>query len=204
MRQLAALSAVVVLASIGAARPAHADSDGYYCIGPNYLAYQLSLGPKSPGHFLYVVSLRDSASLGPPTKVQLPRFQVHGMRCGASSVQLLGWDSLYTVNLNGSRPSVVTQVAPWTKRGTSRQPPSGYAQLNLGGWNPAAKAGRPDTIPLGVQSTASRFLLAIDVRATEHPCVYKVVTRVLRLDAASHVVATVKLFDGEALRECGE
>ncbi len=203
MRQLVALSSVMVLTFVGA-RPAHADSDGYYCIGPNYLAYQLSLGPKSPGHFLYVVSLPDSASLRPPTKVQLPRFQVHGMRCSASSVQLLGWDSLYTVKLNSSRPSVVTQVAPWTKQGTSRQPPPDYAQLNLGGWNPAAKAGRPDTIALRVQSTASRFLLVIDVRATEQPCAYKVVTRLLQLDAASHVVATLKLFDGDALRECGE
>src|SRR6266511_1227875 len=112
----------MVLTFVGA-RPAHADSDGYYCIGPNYLAYQLSLGPKSAGHFLYVVSLPDSAPVGPPTKVQLPRFQVHGMRCSASSVQLLGWDSLYTVNLNGPRPSVVTPVAPWTKRGTSRHLP---------------------------------------------------------------------------------
>jgi len=50
----------------------------------------------------------------------------------------------------------------------------------------------------------SRFLLAFDVRATEQPCAYKVVTRLLQLDAASHLVATLKLFDGEALRECGE
>ena len=203
MRQLVALSSVMVLTFVGA-RPAHADSDGYYCIGPNYLAYQLSLGPKSAGHFLYVVSLPDSAPVGPPTKVHLPRFQVHGMSCGASSVQLLGWDSLYTVNLTGPRPSVVTQVAPWTKRGTSRHPPPDYAQLNLGGWSPAGRAGRPDTIALGVQSTASRFLLAFDVRSTEQPCAYKLVTRLLQLDAASHLVATLKLFDGEALRECGE
>src|SRR6266550_4753478 len=161
---------VLALAFLSTARSVQADRDGYYCTGPSYIAFELSPRHPTPTHVLYVVSLRDSGGIAPPTTLELPRFQVHGMRCGASSVQLLGWDSLYTVNLNGPRPSVVTQVAPWTKRGTSRHPPPDYAQLNLGGWSPAGMAGRPDTIALGVQSTASRFLLAFDVRSTEQPC----------------------------------
>ena len=203
VRTLLVSSFVLALTSVGATRSAYADSDGYYCIGPNYLAYQLSLGPEINGHVLYVVSLPDSGLVGRPTEVHLPDFQVHGMRCSASSVQLLGWDSLYTVHLSGARPSVTVEIAPWAQPGAPRQAPADYAQLNLGAWNRAARAGRPDTIAIGVQATAYRFLLSIDVRPSQRPCAYSVVTRLVQVDATSHVIAALKLFEGQAARECG-
>lgn len=203
MRQLIGLSVVAMLASLGAATSAHADSDGYYCVGPNYLAYQLSLRPETTGHFLYVVSLKDSAAIGQPSKIPLPQVQVHGMRCNAASVQVLGWDSLYTVNLSGPKPTVVAEVAPWAQPGASRQQPAGYAQLNLGAWSRAAKDGRTETVAVSVQSTSYRFFLSIDVRATPGTCRSRVVTNLVQVDGTSRVVATLKLFDGEAARECG-
>lgn len=193
----------LILVAVGAPKPAHADSDGYYCTGPNYLAYQLSLGATTTGHFLYVVALRDSAPVGQPTRVSLPFFQVHGMRCTASTVELLGWDSLYTVTLD-ARPSVSAVAAPWVTQGASRRAPAEYGDLNLGAWSRAAKVGKPDTVALGARATRYRFVLAIDVGEIEEQCRSHVVTRLLQLNASSHVVATLTLFDGEATRECGE
>lgn len=194
----------LILVVVGAPKPAHADSDGYYCTGPNYLAYQLSLGPTTTGHVLYVVALRDSAPVGPPSRVSLPFFQVHGMRCTASTVELLGWDSLYTVTLDGARPSVSAVAAPWATQGASRRPPAEYPDLNLGAWSRAAKDGKPDTVALVARATRYHFVLAIDVGEIPEKCRYHVVTRLLQLNASAHVVATLTLFDGEATRECGE
>ncbi len=138
---------VLALAFLSTARSVHADRDGYYCTGPSYIAFELSPRHPTPAHVLYVVSLRDSGGIAPPTTLELPRFQVHGMRCNASSVQLLSWDSLYTVNLGASG------------------------------------------------------LLAFNVRLA--PCTYRVVTRLVELDAASHAVAALTLFDADTPRACG-
>ncbi len=194
---------------LGTVHSARADSDGYYCTGPNYLAYELFKGPGyaiagRPTHFLYVVRLRDSAGIIRPISVPLPRFQVHGMRCTTSAVQLLGWDSLYTIHLSELRPSLSAEGAAWSREGASRRLPPDYSDLNLGGWSRGVRAGRADTIALTAASTGYRFLLAIDVQANKRDCVYKVVTRLEEFDAASRRVATLTLFQGTGPMECGE
>ncbi len=192
---------VLALAFLSTARSVHADRDGYYCTGPSYIAFELSPRHPTPAHVLYVVSLRDSGGIAPPTTLELPRFQVHGMRCNASSVQLLSWDSLYTVNLGASGLSLVAGVAPWAKQGIGRQLPVDYSTLNLGPSSRAAVGGQPDTVALPIQSTAYKFILAFNVRLA--PCTYRVVTRLVELDAASHAVAALTLFDADTPRACG-
>src|SRR5213596_1863955 len=92
----AAALAGIALSALAA--PAQADDDGSFCVGSDYIAYELSLSvpPGKREHALYVVSLTDSAGIGRPSRIRLPSFQVHGMRCNRTSVELLGWDSLYT------------------------------------------------------------------------------------------------------------
>jgi len=192
---------VLALAFLSTARSVQADRDGYYCTGPSYIAFELSPRHPMPAHVLYVVSLRDSGGIAPPTTLELPRFQVHGMRCGASSVQLLGWDSLYTVTLGDSRLSLVASVAPWAKQTIGRQLPVDYSTLNLGPSSRAAVGGQPDTVALPIQSTAYKFILTFNVRLA--PCTYRVVTRLVELDAASHAVAVLTLFDADTPRACG-
>jgi len=193
-------AAVLGLVLAGAARSAQADSDGYYCTGPNYIAYEFA----APVHALYIVVLRDSLGLDRPTRVPLPDFQVHGMRCSAGSVELLGWDSLYTATLTGAKTSLVARIAPWAHQGTSRQALQEYGALNLGGWSTAVRVGRADTIPLAIASRRYTFALAIDVQPLPRECAYKVVTRLVQRDSSSRPVATLTLFDGKGTMECGE
>ena len=190
---------------LSGARSARADSDGYYCAGPAYLAYELSMHAPGGGHVLYIVPLRDSAGIAAPIRVPLPDFQVHGMRCTAAAVQLLGWDSLYTVEVNrSSAPRLAAAIAPWAGQGTSRRPPADFADLNIGGWSAAVRAGRSDTVELHTHSTRFRFLLAFVVQPKPKNCLYKLKTKLLELDAARHRLAALTLFDADHPMECGE
>ena len=193
----------VGLAVCGSTRAARADSDGSYCTGPNYIAYELSWSLRDTTHFLYVLSLSDSGGIGARTTIRLPQFQVHGMRCEAGSVALLGWDSLYTVTVGGAHPTIVATAAPWAGQGPTRQPLAAYGASNLGALSEAVRSWRSDTVRLPIRATRNQFVLAIDV--TPHPtrCVFAVVTRLVQVDRA-RAVRSVVLFDGEAPRECGE
>ena len=207
MTPMRALCTVILaLVTLGFARVARADSDGYYCIGPRYLAYELALSHPRQAHVLYVVQLGGSHGIGQRATLELPLFQVHGMRCRSDAVELLGWDSLYTVRLGDSpQLSLAATVAPWAGRGTSRQPLADYPSANLGAWSEAARVGQPDSIPLAIQSSSHRFVLYFDVRP--HPtqaCRYKLSTRLVALDQSGRAVRSLTLFDGIGTMECGE
>src|SRR5882762_2732221 len=132
-------SAVLVGIGVSAlAAPVRADEDGSFCIGPNYIAYELSLSvtPGQREHALYVVSLTDSGGIGRPSKIGLPRFQVHGLRCTGTSVELLGWDSLYTVPVGrtgAAPPAPVAQAAPWANQ-ANRRLPQGFTSAGFWVW----------------------------------------------------------------------
>ena len=187
------------------ATSARADSDGYYCAGPNYIAYELSLSLREGTHRLYVIPLSDSGGIGHPARIELPDFQVHGMRCGSGFIELLGWDSLYTVRVQGAERSLTASVALWTEQGATRQASNTYPSTNLGAWSRAAKAGQPDTVRLAIHTARPRFILAMDVRANPgDACSYKVQTRLVELDQAGRPVHALTLFEGAANKECGE
>ena len=48
-RGCALVTALLLLPSL-----ALADSDGYYCMGPGFVAYEVSLTGDTPGHWLHV------------------------------------------------------------------------------------------------------------------------------------------------------
>ena len=206
VKSLTRLPVLLGLMMVGTPVPAQADSDGYYCVGPDYIAYELRGKAPRRTHHLYVLSIAESARITKPAAVALPQFQTHGMRCGATTVQVLGWDSLYTVDLSTTIRSVAVEAVAAGNAGGSRRVPPGFEVANLGGWSRAATSGRPDTIPLALGAGGCGFVLAFDVRpkSKENPCVSRVVTRLVQLDGRGHVVHSVILFDGEGHRECGE
>lgn len=199
-------SALLVAAGlVGSATSTRADSDGYFCTGLNYIAYQLSLSLRTGRHTLYVVLLSDSAGIGRPDSIELSEFQVHGMRCDTSSVELLGWDSLYTVRLRDARPSPLARVAPWADQGASRRVPPAYLLSNLGGWSSAAKSGRSGLVPLQMDGATHRFALAMDVTSEpKNPCVHTMRTRIVQLDMAQRPIHALTVFHGTVPSECGE
>ena len=191
--------------SSGAAMPLQVDSDGYYCVGPDYLAYELSFSFGANGHVLYVVSLSDSGGIARAAPVPLPNFQVHGMRCAPEAVELLGWDSLYTVRFRQARMSVTAGVAPWAQGGNARPDLPAYPSVNLGAWSSAVRAGRSDTVQPGIAGTRHRFLLVLDLEPeAKDQCSYLARTRIVELDQARRVTQALTLLEGAVSRECGE
>ena len=89
-----------VALALAVVSPVRADSDGYYCIGQDYLAYQFAFTNGASGHYLAVISLSRGFSIEEPATVELPAFQVHGMRCNATSVELHDLKTIYGVDIS--------------------------------------------------------------------------------------------------------
>lgn len=200
-------ASVLLLSGVLLGSPAslRADSDGYYCSGPGYLAYELSFSFGATAHVLYLVALSDSIGIGHPAAVALPRFQVHAMRCDSGAVELLGWDSLYTVRFRQARAPSVASVTSRARPVVFQRPLPGYPTGNLGGWSSAVRAGRPDTVDLHVVGARHRFVLALDLEADANdPCSYMVRTRIVQFEQARVAIDVLTLFQGRVPRECGE
>ena len=87
-----------------------AEPDGYFCFGPRYLAYEVGVSISPKGHRLYIVPFNIDAREIRIREVSIPEFQTYEMRCGESSVILLGpgtkhevsWNHLYEIAHNDS------------------------------------------------------------------------------------------------------
>jgi len=206
-KRVRAMVTAGVLAALllGTAGTARADSDGYYCAGPGYLAYELWFSVPGNRHVLHVIPLGAAYGIGAPDSVVLPIFQVHGMRCKASRVDLLGWDSVYTVDLSQSPLTYTTSVIPWNRTGTSREALAAYPSVNLAEWSRAVHNGRPDTTALAIRDVPERFVLIVDVAVdTTQSCMYDVHTTLVDLAPTPHGIPKRSLFLGKADMECGE
>jgi hypothetical protein len=187
------------------ATAAQANGDRTFCIGPSYIAYELRSGTPRE-HALYVVTLTDSAAIGRPLKIRLPDIVVHAIRCNPTSVELLGWDSLYTVAVEPTRAAAaapVAQVAPWASQ-ADRRPPPGYTIATLWTGSPNLRAGRPDTIPMSATATTRRFALVRDIRNDpQSRCLYNLRAQVVELDKDGRQLGSLVLVDAVRNRECG-
>ena len=124
------------LAMVCVAAPAWADSDGYYCLGPGYLAYELQTSMGVAEHELRL--MRVGTGIADSITVPLPPFQVHGMHCTEHRVLISGFDRHYAVDLARTPPRLDETGA----RASSE------AARNLGHWSQAGvvdiEASDPD------------------------------------------------------------
>lgn len=103
--------------------PARADSDGYYCNGPGFVAWETRLGIGTPDHVLHIVRFSQQAGIAATEHIVLPDFQVHGMSCNAGRVELVGWSSRYRVNVTiPNNPGVSSESVPYD---ATKSPPPG-------------------------------------------------------------------------------
>ena len=181
---------------------AFADSDGYYCVGPGYFAYQFGFAaPSTTPHRLPVVSMSRRAGLGEPVTFDLPAFQVHGMRCGEREIQLAAFDAIYTVSLDSSeRPAQIAR-APLAARGQIPPELSGRQQ-NLGGWSRPASTLRAERTVLAKTGDGYEVVLEIVPRESGK-CATSIMTRLVMLDTTGRVSREHLIFKGVAHRECG-
>ena len=100
------LTIAVIVCPLGVG-VAHADSDGYYCVGPGYLAYQFGMAPLPIApHRLHVLNTRAVPGIPEPATLELPQFQVHGLRCGDRWIEVASFTAVYRVTLDDSmRPA---------------------------------------------------------------------------------------------------
>ena len=131
-----ALASLVVLASLAPAA-ARADSDGYYCAGRGYIAYEMSLSQAPGRHLLYVVRFSHAGAFTHLAPIPLGDFQVHGMKCDAGAVTLEAWDAGYLVDLSTPDHPTVTR-----RPAVSPRPPE---PPNLGHWAKAGVVDLPDS-----------------------------------------------------------
>jgi hypothetical protein len=171
--------------------------DGYYCIGPGFVAYEVSLSGAASGHWLHVV--RVSAAKGivrlPPTA--LPEFQVHGMTCRENGVDLEGWTARHSVSLHDDGRATVTSTAVAPS-------PKGAHQQNLG-WG-----ARPGVTDIGSDGFHGEFQLVIaeavgpTSRGPERFTVTQIWRRARKAPVTRQVTAAETLFVGVRPSERGE
>jgi hypothetical protein len=202
----------LLIALLGLARPASAQSDGTYCVGSSYLAYELARpqtydslhGVSSARHTLQVISIAGDGAIGPTRTVALPPFTVHGLQCLPEQVRILGWDSLYTVPYSaaGTLGPIASTVAPWAGQGASRPPFPGFSDSTLWhGWDQQAV----DTVLLPLTAAHARWALTITaIESDPARCRFRVTARLVRFATAHRPRASRTVYDDDLAGECGE
>lgn len=111
MRHFFSLFAATVILTLTAPAPVTGD-DGLYCLGPDYLAYQLQEPPKTGRQQLTVVRLDPLLGIIETRTHELEAFTVLGLRCLKEGVDLLAWDGIRRVSLNETGTARPVRVEP--------------------------------------------------------------------------------------------
>ena len=135
----AGLLLILCLATPAAAR---ADSDGYYCTGRGYVAWETRL--ETAEHQLHIVRFSRDGGLVRQAPIRLEEFQVHAMMCGAQSVELVGGGKVHIVDLSDTaRPVVTTRVASGNSASAGERGGDRGPQQKGGKSGSGARGGRP-------------------------------------------------------------
>jgi hypothetical protein len=98
LRDEAYLLSLWVLSLSSFALPAHADSDGCFCVSRGYIAFELrsfhTQGLEGE-HVLRVVRFGPGRGIYAAGEVMMEDFQVHKMTCKRDRVEIAGWDKGY-------------------------------------------------------------------------------------------------------------
>jgi hypothetical protein len=182
----------VVFAAMALCTPAlaNADSDGYFCIGRGYLAYELRPSPPQVAHQLHIVRFGSANGIVPAASVPLDDFQVHGMTCRPGVVELVGWSQTYRVDISDpDRPETAARAVAFD---------SGQARpaVNLGHW------AKEQVIDLAADDRPGEFQLVI-ARVSqrvpggiEHHTHSRLIRRAPHGSPGSQIVASLTLFEG--------
>ena len=212
MAQIKRLTEAIVISRVGflvalLAWTSHtsADSDGYYCIGPDYLVYQFSFSQPPEGHHLHVIWLGGGEGITSPTLLALPFFQVHGMLCGSETVEVLARDRSYRIYVSPDTPPSLIDAIPLAEPGM-RPERFSTTTPNLGQLSNVLRNIRTEPseqVPL--QSTDINYYFRLDISAAlTGPCVARVRAEIVQLDKAGAVVKRRIVNDQIQDIECGE
>jgi len=178
--------------------PLYADSDGYYCVAPGYLAVEFRSAVSTPSINSHVLKiLRFDDELGPrwAGEIVAEDFQPHAMTCGAKGIVFEG--------AGNSRRGLVTYVVEFDSTGwpriqsVSNDPayvfvPKGNPLPNLGLW------AKPGVTPLPSTSKAHQFQLRVteQTRRQDGAILHDKRTVIEELDGSGQVVRSLQLTEG--------
>ncbi len=191
-----------------AARNSAAAGEGFYCTGPDYLAYEFNGDGIRPGlHQLWVVNLAGDAGASAPVSVEVDSFQTRGIRCLKDTVELLGPSNVFVVGLDRAKQPQTPlphSIVPHERPDVFEAPES------LGASAASFAAGNlPARITLDTPATAKRF--ALEMTGAPHrtggdrsvtPCMLDAETHLVQLNAAGAADATRTLFKGIVVHQC--
>jgi len=198
---------IVALIVLGVVAPAaaYADSDGYYCTGPGYLAYQFGMAPKSlPPHRVYIINLGGPESIPEPTALELPQFQVHGMVCGERWIDVASFTTVYRITLDEDLRPTRYEV----HRPLDQPIPQVFirSQLqNLGALGGGRAFVKPIRASLGARPQGGEYLIEITATSNgpEKQCEISITSRVVEFGAGGEQLSERVIFQGRGHRECG-
>jgi hypothetical protein len=183
----------------------YADSDGYFCAGPGYLAYQFGMAPKPVApHRLFVISTLGPQGIPEPAALELPQFQVHGILCGPGWVDIASFTTVYRVTLDDSRRPLRYEV-----RGPLEQPiPQAFIRSqyqNLGAFSGGRPYLKPIRTSLGTTRAGGQYILEVTAKAIEpvKQCEVDITSRIVETDGAGREISQRIIFQGRGHRECG-
>ena len=202
------LGAIVLLVLIPlGAGTAYADSDGYYCIGRGYLAYQFGFAaPSIRPHRLSVIRFSGASGIQSPAVLDLPQFQVHGMQCGEGRIDVAAFTNVYRVTLDENDRPVGYEVRPFPD---GQQIPQEFilSQVqNLGGSSGRRAYLKPVRVRLSSKERGGAYLLEIIARAIPplKKCELAITSRIVETDRNGREISARIIFQGPGYRECGE
>ena len=178
---------------------ASADSDGLYCVGPRYIAYQFGMDSPHGLHQVTIVRLGGPEGIAKPDVIEMPVAQVDWMRCSNDRIEIRLFKELLVIPLDGElRPLAIT-------RSPQADPPMGRIERNLGPLSRAVGTLKPERVELLVDSTGHQFVLEMlprDVQTLR--CMTELQTRIIELDRQGRQVRERQVHREVYPRSCGE
>ncbi len=180
-----------------------ADSDGYYCVGRDYLAYQFGMAPLPVApHHLYVLRIGTTTGIAEPEAIELPQFQVHGLRCGEAWIDVAAFTAIYRVTLDENARPTGFETRPFGDG--QRIPREFFPQLNLGLLSRAGQDLKPRRVSLGVKEGGGQFLLEMTARLIPSDrCRTALTSRIVETDPSGSEIGERIIFQGRGTRACG-
>lgn len=186
---------VIAASTLIALDAAHADSDGYYCVGPDYMAYQFNQPGFPDAHKLFVVPFDDGAAKIVRHETRLPDFQVHDMRCADKHIRIVGWDTLHDVTWNADDPTPLSIDSMKKEPGAPEHDDNAGLRNMIWGGDQRVSLYDPDSqVSYGLETTTREI--------PELQCRNLVTVRLWK-HKADVVIDSVILVSREMPQECG-
>jgi len=198
---------VVLVLSPFSAGTAYADSDGHYCVGRRYLAYQFGFAaPSSKPHRLSVIPFSGNSGIESLAVLDLPQFQVHGMQCGEAWIDVAAFTAIYHVTLDENHRPVRYEVRPFADGQTIPQAFFASQLQNLGADGAARAYLKPVRDRLSASGLGGEYLLEITAKAITplKKCEFAITSRIVETNRDGREIGARIIFQGRGHGECGE